>query len=148
LVDVAVLLVRVAAARFDALVDVSDAPNTAAQTQLGVADRSVRGPAFLLLTARTRTLRRSGVQSVAVAVPVLAASKGANDAGAGPLGEAGLGEAGGAGIVHGLGVSSRQPDARSNWRMGSSLVSPETWRADSSTTSGLADEVQDLLPSD
>jgi hypothetical protein len=40
----------------------------------------------------------------------LAVSEDANDA-RGPLGEARLGEAGGAGIVHGLGVGSPQPDA-------------------------------------
>jgi hypothetical protein len=66
---------------------------------------------FLLLTARTRTLRRSGVRSVAVAVPVLAAGEDANDAGAGPLGEAVLREAGGAGTVHGLGEGAGEPDA-------------------------------------
>ena len=61
--------------------DVADAGWRNGDSCRGVADRSARGPAFLLLTARTRTLRRSGVQSVAVAVPVLAASEDANDAG-------------------------------------------------------------------
>jgi hypothetical protein len=46
-----------------------------------------------------------------VAVPVLAASEDANDAGAGPLGEAVLCEAGGAGTVHGLGEGAGELDA-------------------------------------
>jgi hypothetical protein len=56
-------------------------------------------------------VRRSGVQSVAVAVPVRAAGKDANDAGAGPLGETVPREAGGAGTVHGLGEGAGEPDA-------------------------------------
>jgi hypothetical protein len=77
---------------------------------------------FLLLTAQTRMVRRLGVQSVAVAVPVPAAGEAANDAGAGPLGEVGLGEAGGAGTVHGLGVGPPQPDALAEMAVGEWLA--------------------------
>jgi hypothetical protein len=94
----------------DTPVDVSDALYTLTRSYAGVADRSAQDPAFLLLTAQTRTLRCSGVRSVA-GVPVLAASEDGNDTGAGPLGEAVLREAGGAGTVHGLGVGPPQPDA-------------------------------------
>jgi hypothetical protein len=93
-----------------ALVDVSSASNASTQTYFGVADRSARGLAFLLLTTRTRTLRRSGVQSVAVAVPVRAAGEDANHAGAGPLGGSVLREAGDAGTVHGLGEGAGELD--------------------------------------
>jgi hypothetical protein len=53
---------------------------------------------FLLLTARTRTVRRSGVLSVAVAVPVLPADEFAEDTGADHLPEGMLGEVGVGGL--------------------------------------------------
>ena len=67
---------------------------------------------FLFLTARTRTLCRSGVPSVAVAVSIGAVGEDANEADAGPLGEAVLREAGGAATVQGLGEGAGETDAR------------------------------------
>ena len=56
-------------------------------------------------------MRRSGVQSVAVAVPVLAAGEDAEDTGADHLQEAVLDEIGIAAVVEGAGEGSGESDA-------------------------------------